>query len=146
MKSNEFLSLAIRLANSDDEADLRTSVSRSYYGAYHAAIEFLDECGVRLPPSVDSQKKVRWCLDEARHVAASLASRHLDSLRSDWNEADYDLRSRRFCDRANIALSLQGAGDVIDAIGACKSDSDLQWREHVRKYAKEVLRLSVGEA
>ena len=70
MKSNEFLSLAIRLANSDDEADLRTSVCRSYYGAYLAAIEFLDECGVRLPPSVDSHKKVRWCLDEARHVAS----------------------------------------------------------------------------
>jgi hypothetical protein len=32
MKSSDFLNLAVRLPNSSEEADLRTSVSRCYYG------------------------------------------------------------------------------------------------------------------
>lgn len=146
MTSSDFLNLAVRLSNSSHEADLRTSVSRAYYGAYHAVLEFLRSCGVNLPPSPDSHKKVRWFLDEAGYAAASLASRHLDSLRTDRNEADYDLLSHRFRTRSDVAMSVQGAKDVVDALALCATgDGGSSLRENVRKYATDVLKIPIDE-
>lgn len=146
MRSSDFLALAFRLSSSTEEADLRTCVSRAYYGAYRAAIEFLENCGVTLPRSVDSHTKFRWCLDEAKHPAASLASAQLDSLRLDRNQADYDLRNKRFQKRSNVVMSLQGARDVVDALATCNTAADrLILAENIRKYAKNVLNLPAGE-
>lgn len=39
MSPEDFLSLSKRLCESQDEIDLRSSISRAYYGAYHAACD-----------------------------------------------------------------------------------------------------------
>lgn len=46
MDPAEFISLALRLSTSHREADLRTAVSRAYYGAFHLVRELLEDCGV----------------------------------------------------------------------------------------------------
>jgi hypothetical protein len=48
MTGGDFLNCAERLAKSSDEADLRTAISRAYYGAYHMAVSLLRNQGVRL--------------------------------------------------------------------------------------------------
>lgn len=88
MTGDDFLNLAIRLANSDLEADIRTSVSRSYYGAFHKALEFLARCDVQLPRSADAHEKLQWCLDQSADKTAKDAARKLDTLRAERNLAD----------------------------------------------------------
>lgn len=145
MKSTDFLNVAIRLSNSSEEGDLRTSVSRCYYGAYHTAVEFLEGCGIKLPESSDCHEKVRWCMDQAGHVSALEASRELNSLRSDRNEADYDLRSQRFRRRQNVAMSVQAAKAAVIAIGCVTDEPEYSTiRNKIRSYARDVLKLSVS--
>ncbi len=146
MNSADFLALAIRLSNSRNEAELRTSVSRSYYGAFHCVVELIEKCGVKLPEAAEAHEKIRWCLDQASHPDAKLASDKLNSLRADRNEADYDLRSVRFQNSLNAQLLLRVAQDIANAIANCAAEpvySDI--RARIRKYARETLRFTVSD-
>jgi hypothetical protein len=49
MNSADFISLAIKLSNSQQEVELRTAVSRAFYGAFHSVRELLEECGIAFP-------------------------------------------------------------------------------------------------
>jgi hypothetical protein len=53
-----FLHLAIRLSAGKTEAELRTSVSRSYYGAFHVARALVVNCGVILPETAEAHRKL----------------------------------------------------------------------------------------
>ena len=43
MTGDDFIHLAGKLATSVDEAALRSAVSRAYYGAFHLALQFLED-------------------------------------------------------------------------------------------------------
>ena len=102
----DFISLAIRLSTSQNEADLRTAVSRAYYGAFHVARRFLSDCGVRWPTremqSAEIHTKVRYCLRESANADAIIVSRSLLSLRDLRNKGDYDLESTKFKTTAKV--------------------------------------------
>ena len=103
MDPADFISLAIKLSNSRQESELRTAVGRAYYGAFHAARELLEECGIRFPRAelfgADIHRKVRFCLDRADNEDAALVVIRLSSLREQRNYADYDLKTGQvhFC-------------------------------------------------
>ncbi|HEX7380161.1 MAG TPA: hypothetical protein VF278_23775, partial [Pirellulales bacterium] len=69
MSPNDFVSLAVKLSNSAHEAELRTAVSRAYYGAFHSARDLLEDCGISFPPKellgADVHRKIRFCLESA---------------------------------------------------------------------------------
>ncbi len=146
MTGEDFLNLAIRLANSDSEADIRTSVSRSYYGAFHIGLEFLERCGIQLPRSADAHEKLQWCLDQAAHVDANDAALKLESLRAERNAADYDLRSSKFKSRRNALVAIRVAQDIVGALAACgREPAFVPICENIRTYARNVLRLPDSE-
>lgn len=64
MDPADFISLAIRLSNNPREADLRTAVSRAYYGAFHLARRLLRDCGVQFSGKdlykVEIHRKLRY--------------------------------------------------------------------------------------
>ncbi|HEX5447201.1 MAG TPA: hypothetical protein VFW87_25525 [Pirellulales bacterium] len=96
----DFISLAIRLSNSDQEADLRTAVGRAYYASFYLAKQLVEDCGVRWPRKdifgAEIHSKVRYCLSESSNADAMLASDKLWSLRDLRNKADYELKSEIF--------------------------------------------------
>lgn len=85
MDPRDFISLALRLSASNNEADLRSAVSRAYYGAFHVARQFLLDVGLRWPRkeayAAEIHMKVRYCLIESGNADAVLASDQLWSLR-----------------------------------------------------------------
>lgn len=85
MDPTDFISLALRLSNSHREADLRTAVSRAYYGDFHLATQLLEDCGVSLSGKdiykVEVHQKVRFCLSESGSEEAALIGKKLGSLR-----------------------------------------------------------------
>lgn len=57
MNPADFIALAVKLSNSQEEADLRTAVSRAYYGAFHSARQLLEECGIGFPRRTLERRK-----------------------------------------------------------------------------------------
>ena len=146
----DFISVAIRLANSEKEADRRTAVSRAYYGAFHVARRFLINCGLCFSQketyAAEIHRKVQYCLSECGNSDTVKASGHLRSLRDRRNEADYDLESAEFKTTASILASVRLATEIVDVVQRCQSEplaSDI--REKVRAYARDVLRITVRD-
>jgi uncharacterized protein (UPF0332 family) len=148
MDPADFISLAIRLSNSHNEADLRTAVSRAYYGAFHVAREFLEDCGVYLSGKelfkVEAHQKVRFCLGESRNEDAVMVGKKLGSLRDRRNEADYELKLTTFSNPANVAIEVRIARELVDAVVRCRTEPTFSAiRESVRAYARDVLRIQL---
>lgn len=148
MNPLDFISLAIRLSNSEKEADLRSAVSRAYYGAFHFSRLTLVECGIRFPPKeiygAEIHTKVRYCFNAAGQQGYVAAARKLRALRNERNEADYSLDSRRFTNAATVAAIVNEARATVDDIQQCGVDPDfIQVRERLRAYARDVLRLPI---
>lgn len=148
MDPADFITLAIKLSNSRGEAELRSAVSRAYYGAFHLAREFVEDCGVHLPRkemyAAEVHAKVRFCLNQGNEDAAHAANR-LGSLRDSRNRADYDLKMDRFSNSSNARRAVGIAQEIVDALQRCRSEPDFSIvRENVRKYARDVLRMPLG--
>lgn len=153
MNSADFISLAIKLSNSQQEVELRTAVSRAYYGAFHAARELLEACGIAFPPKellgADIHRKVRFCLANADTADALLVAGKLDVMRQQRNLADYDLRTDRFSlpSVKNVTTCVQRAIQIVDAIDRCRGETTfVEFRYRVCAYARDVLRLPVRDA
>ncbi len=58
MTGRDFIACAERFAQSFVEAELRSAVSPAYYGAFHEALSFLRDSGVRLPKTEQVHVKV----------------------------------------------------------------------------------------
>ena len=149
MDPRDFISLALRLSSSKRQADLRSAVSRAYYGAFHVACELLEDCGIQLSGKqlygADAHKNVRFCLRESGSDTGGKAGEKLGSLRRERNKADYDLKSREF-DFATVSFQLHVTHEIVDAIDRCRQDPAFaQIRDKVRAYARDVLRLPVND-
>src|SRR5487761_1113112 len=123
MDPRDFISIAIRLSNSQNEADLRSAISRAYYGAFHLAKQFLQDCGLRISrKELDASqihRKVRYCLSESHNTEAMFAADKLKSLREQRNEADYDLDSTIFGKTGNVSLRVRAALEIVEALQRC---------------------------
>jgi uncharacterized protein (UPF0332 family) len=149
MDPADFISLAIRLSNSHNEADLRTAVSRAYYGAFHVVRELLEDCGIYLSGKelfkVEAHQKVRFCLGESGNEDAVVVAKKLGSLRDRRNEADYDLKLNTFSHPTNVAIEMRIAREIVDGVLRCRTEPTFSaFREGVRAYARDVLRIPLA--
>jgi hypothetical protein len=70
----------------------------------------------------------------------------LADLRHDRNEADYDLESDAFRDRATVLQNILASQRIDDLLRRCCLEPELTVaRAGIRRYAKQVLRLPVSE-
>jgi uncharacterized protein (UPF0332 family) len=146
MDGSEFLSVVLRLLNSNREADLRSAVSRAYYGVFHIARALVEECGVTLPKAAQAHDKLQWCLSQSGHPDAVLAAAKLSSLRADRNEADYDIQSARFRSPMSVQIIIRAAQEIVIAVSICNSEPHLSnLRPKIRAFAKDHLQLPVTE-
>ena len=87
----DLLDLAERLATAPSEAELRASISRAYYAAFHHCREFVDaRVGLPHTGTADDHREVisaLWQLDPQ-------ASQRLRTLRARRNRADYEIQER----------------------------------------------------
>jgi uncharacterized protein (UPF0332 family) len=141
MNPLEFLALARQLASGSRESEWRSAVSRAYYGAYHSSHSLVVGCGVRTPKVSNVHEKVPMCLQNSGDANLALAGAKLSSLRSVRNEADYDLRSRKFGSQKAIETYLQIAEEIVDAVVDQHTEKTI--RTPLRAYAKNTLRWAV---
>ena len=106
MEAKDFLEVAKRLLNSEDEADRRTSISRAYYAVFNQVKSFLANANIKLPKDAAGHEKAhQYLLNSGIQEARKLADA-LSNLRNNRNDADYELLSPKFpYDKKNCGLA-----------------------------------------
>jgi hypothetical protein len=120
MQPLEFCDLAERLIlNEKNAAGFRTAISRSYYGAFHQARDFLERLSIYLVTS-NPHPEVIAILTGSGDADVDEAVRLLRDLRTIRNVADYDLRDQRPENEALATQCLIDARDVIAKLNGCR--------------------------
>ncbi|MCK4292512.1 MAG: hypothetical protein KAY65_04900 [Planctomycetes bacterium] len=104
MEPVAFLDLANDLCKqSNNEAALRSAVSRGYYGLFHLIKRFVEDNVQTLTKDAESHRKVYQYLNNCGLREIEEVAGNLNELRDDRNDADYDLKIDKFQD-ANIVV------------------------------------------
>ncbi len=144
MLGDEFIAVATQLLTNQNEARLRSAVSRAYYGVYHTARGFIQSLDVIIP-KYDSHDKLWWCFQEAGEPETRVVANGLNLLRRERNFADYDFDDRRFTTQDTARTLVRLAIEVVDRLNACRIEP-LHSRLHasIRQYATNVLKWPIS--
>jgi uncharacterized protein (UPF0332 family) len=143
MTGRDFVVCAEHLTQGSAEADLRSAVSRAYYGAFHEARALLNESGVRLPKTEQVHVKIGFCLQDCGDPNAGHAGQQLELLRLERRRADYDLEDDRFHDRLKTRSEVARANHILKILETCRTAAD-EFKPKVRAHAK-LLGLTVSD-
>jgi len=126
MTGNDFLKLASNLAVNPGLGDVaprcRTAVSRTCYAAFHFAVEFLAEFGVRIPANHTGHQEASRQLHKTKQSDAQMAARLLEDLRTDRNEADYRLDRQRLENQRSAMDAVESASQLRQFLEACRQE------------------------
>lgn len=145
MKAKDFLTLAQNLSNeSNNEAALRTSVSRSYYALHNFISLFISKEGFSLP---EGAEKHRWIIHDLNNCnipnidIATIAS-ILNDLREERNIADYNLESNDFQEPNKAKFSYLKANSAYDDFEKIISNSNNRKKivKEINTYRKKIQR------
>jgi len=125
MDPRAFLDLAKNLSKqSNDEAALRTSVSRSYFALHNFLSQFMEDNGFTLPATAKKHELVRQNLNNCGFDNIKLIAKHLDELRDERNDADYELKLDKFQNPNHTNLLFIKARTAYDDFQKFTGDSN----------------------
>jgi len=127
MEPVAFLRLAKSLCKqSNNEAALRSAVSRGYYGLFNLAKQFVEKHVHALPKRAESQshEKVYHYLNNCGLEEVVEVAGDLNELRDDRNNADYELNIDDFQDVNFVTLVCLKAQSAYDAFEAFSKNSE----------------------
>jgi len=127
----DFLKVADNLKDSSDEAERRTSVSRAYYAVFNCIKSYLVQNRIPFFLSGEHGQLIRYLFNSGVKEMEQL-SRMIDDLRTDRNEADYNMDSTRFNKNTCILLYLK-AQKVIEAFHRCKGRNVIEGINNYRR-------------
>ncbi len=145
MNGRDFFELAVQLYDGESASELRSCVSRAYYGAFHVAREFVDaECRVNLPADAACHTKLHQLLESSGNDILANIGRRLGSLRNARNSADYRLDHAPSNTKKNAMLHLEIAREIIDRVqNGLEPSSRTTAIDEIRNKASAVFRFIV---
>jgi uncharacterized protein (UPF0332 family) len=114
----EYATLAEELRARDDEASLRTAISRIYYSTYHNAKDYLEEEGIPLSIA-DSSHKVVWNGYKNFGGSCRAVGINGDRLFDNRKKADYDDEVADIKQLMNESFII--AGNILAYLNQCKA-------------------------
>lgn len=120
MDAKDFLDIAKQILGYKTEASFRTSVSRSYYSAYHYFSKECECLGVHIPRNHAGHEFLVSHFYNSGIKEVADIGRKIGDLRSDRNIADYDLLGSVTKGTAELVL-LKAEGIIKDF---CKIDKN----------------------
>ena len=132
MEARDFLLLADRLAGEDTAAGNRTALSRAYYAAFNASVEFLRGFGVRARSGHLGHEDVQSALRHSGVDAVIRAGAELRQLQSTRVRADYLLRDPFPENPRVVAEWLERVKVLFDRLDATAADE--QARERIARF------------
>ena len=122
MTGDDFLILAGKLATNSDEASLRSAVSRAYYGAFHLAIQFLDDIERPVPQNANAHVYVARQLQRSGQPDAYRAGSLLGDLHTERIKADYRLNNPRIGTTAFAKRCVERASEIQGSLKRCRAE------------------------
>jgi len=146
MDAIDFIQLGIKLLVRGSEAEIRTAVSRLYYGAFHIASGILrDKCGIELPQD-QAHAKIPQLFCQADDPRLEEIGRQLNSLRKTRRIADYELKYLEASQLSWGQEQLLLTQEIVQGLDNCSSEREFQTSvDNIRSYARNVLKLKVRE-
>ena len=144
MTGRDFVTCAEQFGQGSSEAELRSAVSRAYYGAFHEAVSLLNDCGVWLPKTEQVHVEVGYCLRDCGNAEAAKAGQQLEVLRSQRKVADYDLDDNRFNASRTAGLEIARARRFLAVRRRVPLGTMADFRARSRSHAK-LLGLTVSD-
>jgi hypothetical protein len=127
MQPESFLDAARRLASGARPEDLRSAISRAYYGVYNVAERFLDRMNFHKPAKDHHQilqKRLMVSGDaQLRQLGSDLGDFHKERI-----DADYKMANHRVERQANAQAAVGKAQRMIDVLDACPINS-ARWKQ-----------------
>ncbi len=120
MNPLDFLTVADKLRCSSDEAERRTSVSRSYYSVFNYLKTCLAKHGIPVSSSASGHEQIIQYLNNAGIAEAKTLGRIVGDLRSERNKADYSMELKRFNEEV-CSLLFDKARRAIGNFDSCIS-------------------------
>lgn len=111
MNPVDFLNVANRLHTSADEAERRTSISRSYYATYHVLVQALSAKHVQFERTGDDHGRLVHYLASSGDPRTQKIGGNLNTLR--FSRADADYKLSKFMDVKASQLSFWIADRAI---------------------------------
>ncbi len=126
MDPHDYLDLALEFVSIPDPtpAELRTAVSRAYYGAFNVAVDLLQKMGVKPLFGWEGHKLVAEALRYSGNLKVAAASRELDDLRKARWAADYDMGDIAVEDQRTVQKSVARGKQVIKKLDECAAIPD----------------------
>jgi uncharacterized protein (UPF0332 family) len=84
-----------QLVGTSGEAECRSAISRAYYAAFHIAVNFLDEIGIKVTDSGDCHVVVQHGFNNSGEVDLVVAGSELRTLYTERKNADYKMGNPR---------------------------------------------------
>jgi uncharacterized protein (UPF0332 family) len=137
MTGHDFLALANQLATGASEAEWRTSVSRSYYAAFHVARRLLQDLGFVVPQEEKTHAYLYFRLNNCGAPNVSAVGKELNNLRTGRNQADYDLHIP--VRQASVSPRLTTAQAIIQTLDNLTPAERIQIRDTMIIYERDVL-------
>lgn len=124
MEARDFLEVAKKLQDSENEAERRTAVSRAYYAAFNFVKGFLANAQITLPTAATGHERAhQYLLNSGLSEARKLAD-DLSALRLRRNDADYELLSPKYShDKKNSGLLCFKAEQFFEKFNSVDSAS-----------------------
>ena len=126
MDGNDFIQFAGKLAasNTSGGAGYRSAASRAYYGAYHLARQYLNDCGF-FCHSANEHQWVQRHFFYCTFQAANDIGRMLGNLHETRKEADYDLQLVSVESQSHAKTSVMRASEISARLTACQAPANL---------------------
>jgi uncharacterized protein (UPF0332 family) len=118
-----FYTHASDLANRGTPADHRSAISRAYYAAHHAAVDFLRQIDVGTPAGPQAHGAVRNALLNSNDADVVRAGSVLRTLHSQRVDADYEWNDLTTEQQAEAHKAVQQAWLVLQALQTCLRDT-----------------------
>ncbi len=128
----DFLGVADNLKDSSEEAERRTAVSRAYYSVFNCIKAYLVQNRIPVSSDASGHFQIIQYLWNSGVKEVEQLSRTINDLRTDRNEADYDMDSTRFNKNTCILLFLK-AQKAVEGFQRCKGRTLIKGINDYRK-------------
>lgn len=139
MNGQDFFDVAKNLSRSQFEASLRSAISRAYYALLNCTIQLLQGLGFAVDQGPGAHGQTHRRLSNCGIEEMIEFARVLDELRTQRNQADYNMKSAEFQSQANCALRIAKVEIAIGILADCaKEPLRGQIRAGIREYERKL--------
>lgn len=127
MKPDAFLKLADNLIyKNSDSANIRTAISRFYYGTYHLSLLLINTVDIQLPRTTEIKEtekagrgdhiKLQECFRNSKNDNLKQIGNKLSNLHGDRKKADYELSNTDIENKKNVEFIQSRTQQLADEI------------------------------